>query len=100
MQFVFDRFNYNLFTANHLANLASTPFIIPCTSFKLLPAQNIFVSSAKSINLASFDTLQISLIICKNSSSYDMRFLNRWTTKVFSTRVLDLYFRNWAITFV
>ena len=48
--------------ANHLANLASTPYIMPCSYFKLLPAQNIVVSSAKSINLASFDTLQISLI--------------------------------------
>ena len=60
MSFVFDWFNVSLFTANHLANLASTPFIMPCSSFKLLPEQNIFVSSAKkSINLASFDTLQI-----------------------------------------
>ena len=62
MSFVLDRINVYLFTSNHLANLASTPFIMPCSSFKLLPAQNIFVLSAKSINLASFDTLQISLI--------------------------------------
>ena len=36
-------------------------------------------------------------IICKDDSAYDMRFLSRWTTKVFSTSVLKLYFLNWKI---
>ena len=45
--FVFDRFKDNLFIANHADILPSTQFSIACSSFKLLLAQNIFVSSAE-----------------------------------------------------
>ena len=61
-QLVFDRFNDSLFTANHLHNLASSLFNVHSSSNWLSPAQNTFVSSAKSINFTKFDTLQISLI--------------------------------------
>ena len=55
-------FNDSLFTANHLHNLASSLFNMHSSSNLLSPAQNTFVSSAKSINFTKFDTLQISLI--------------------------------------
>ena len=61
-QHVFDRFNDSLFTANHLPNLASSLFNMHSSSNLLSPAQNSFVSSAKSINLTKLDTLQISLL--------------------------------------
>ena len=57
MYFVFDRFNDNLFTANHVHNLKSTPFSIGCSSFNLLLAQNIFVSSVQYIYISSFDII-------------------------------------------
>ena len=44
ISFVFDKFSDNLFTANHMHNLASSLFNISRISNILLPAQNIFVS--------------------------------------------------------
>ena len=56
------QFNDSLFTANHLHNLASSLFNMHSSSNWLSPAQNTFVSSAKSIHFTKLDTLQISLI--------------------------------------
>ena len=39
-------------------------------------------------------------IICKDDSSYNMRFLSHWTINVFSTSVLNLDFLSWAIKVV
>ena len=50
ISFVFDKVNDNLFIANHIHNLASSLFNISRSSNRLLPAQNIFVSSAKIMN--------------------------------------------------
>ena len=56
---VFDRFNGSLFTANHLHNLASSLFNMHSSSNLLSPAQNTFVSSAKSINFTKYVTREL-----------------------------------------
>ncbi len=60
-QQVFDRFNDSLFAANHLHNLAGSLFNMHSSCNWLSPAQNTFVSSAKSIHFTKFDTLQIDI---------------------------------------